>query len=141
MRTRTIAVAWIALVAVFAIGLSFLNVPRLYRLVAHGGQTIGRVTQKICENHNGVDYEYVVQGKLYRDGDIMVVDCRDLHVGQHVSVFFDRMDPKNSSLGNPVAELENEAISILMVCLVFPPLIIFGVIRFFRKGGRTRKHE
>jgi hypothetical protein len=117
------------LVVGFAVFLGSLNVPVIYKLLKHGGQTTARIVRTDCGNHSSGSYAYVVRGVPYLGGDVMSSDCEQLHKGQEITVYYDLTDPRVSIAEQPMASLENELMFIALVCLVFPPVIMIGVAR------------
>jgi hypothetical protein len=127
MRTMIkFAFAWVVLAALFAIGLGQLNVPTFLRLVQHGERTTATIVQPNCDSHANASYTFTVASTHYSGTDVMAVDCRSLHPGDTIQIYYDVADPTLNRAGDPKARLENELLTIAGMCLIFPPLIIAG---------------
>jgi hypothetical protein len=129
---RTIAIyliGWLAIAAVLATIIAPLNVPKLLELKRFGRETGARVVRLDCANHNTAFYTFDVAGHSYTGGDVMPVDCRSLHKGEKISIFYDQRGPQLSRASEPSGALSNELSSIFGVCLIFPPFIMLGLRR------------
>ncbi len=89
-----------------------------YRLATRGIPTIGQVIAKRPLEHGAALYSYTVGGVSYNGRDVFT-DFDRLNVGDGVQVFYDPMDPKNSSLVDPKELLRTDTISIIFGTLFF----------------------
>ena len=53
-----------------------------------------------------------------------MVDCRSLHPGDSIVVYYDKIEPGTNRAAEPRAGIINELIPIALACLIFPPAII-----------------
>jgi hypothetical protein len=123
---RRFLLLWLAGALLIAIGLGGMNMPRLYPLMRRGVKTCGTVTSFEPNKHRTVHYSFQAQEKSYSGtqsgGEEMVSfsNCNG-----HV-VYYLPEDPYVSCIGNPAPMFNNEAPSILLTMLTFPPVALLG---------------
>jgi hypothetical protein len=127
------AISWFALATILAIVLGRLNVPTFVRLAEHGEHATATIVQPDCGNHGRASYAFTVGSIRYSGIDVMH-DCRSLHPGDSITVYFDRNDPKISQTVEPRAGLVNELIPIALACFLLPPALIVSFIRWRLKN-------
>jgi hypothetical protein len=54
-------------------------------------------------------------------------NCASLKKGDVIDVYYDERDPSLNRAREPVTSLINELITIGIGCLLFPPLLLFGL--------------
>jgi hypothetical protein len=128
----SILIIWLVLGLVLGVGLAFLNVPTLIHITSHLSSTTGEIERTSCEQHNGIAYDFTVNSKLYFGGDSKD-RCKELVPGREITVYFNALDPKENTSGDPRAKLRNELMTIGLGVLVFPPLIILRLFVPWRK--------
>jgi hypothetical protein len=128
----SIVIIWLVSGLMLGVGLAFLKVPTLFHITSHQSSTTGEIERTFCEQHNGIAYDFTVNSKLYFGGDIKD-RCTELQPGQEITVYFNALDPKENTSGDPKAKLLNELMAIGLGVLVFPPLIIWRLFVPWRK--------
>jgi hypothetical protein len=129
------AIACAALAAIFAFGLAQINIPTFLRLTKHAQQANATIVRTDCNNHGHASYTFSVGSVVYAGGDTMT-NCSFLHPGDSVSIYYDVTDPIISRAKEPSAGLANEIITIVGICLIFPPAIIVAWIWNWRNKIR-----
>jgi hypothetical protein len=104
-----------------------MNLPTLLRLATRGQRATATVVQPTCDNHASASYAFTVGATRYTGSDVMH-DCRSLHPGDSITIYYDTTDPKVSRAIEPQAGIVNEVISIALACLIGPPILIVGFI-------------
>jgi hypothetical protein len=111
---------------VIGTALSRQNLRGYRRLAARGIPELGTATALEPLNHQFVDYSYQVGGRILSASGRAGFGNPDfccLHVGDRVSVSYLSDDPAHSCLGNPQLLLRNEAGSVFLAALLFPPIM------------------
>ncbi|MGB6538248.1 MAG: DUF3592 domain-containing protein [Xanthobacteraceae bacterium] len=133
--TLRFAIAWLLLAAILALILGSLNLQTLLRLAAHGDRATAIIVQPTCDNHASASYAFNVGATRYSSSDVMsMLDCRSLHPGDSITIYYDTTDPKVSRAIEPEAGIVNEVIPIALACLTAPPIFIAGFIALSRKN-------
>jgi len=134
MKARTkFIIGWLMMAAVILAILVPLTAPTFFRLAERGRRTTASIVKLDCGNHNSASYVFAVNSESYLSGDSMITDCRSLHIGDRIAIYYDADDPHLTSATEPISGLVNDFIFIGLSCLLFPPTII-GIVR-----RRTRK--
>jgi hypothetical protein len=129
------AIAWLALAAVLAFALGEINIPTYLRLVKHGERATATIIQPDCDNHARAFYTFTVGSTHYSNSDVMwTSDCRSLHPGDTILIYYDVTDPTISRAIEPRFGVENELIPIALACLIVPPVLIIVLVAGYRKN-------
>ena len=134
-KTKWLVIAWVALAAIFACALVPFNIPRILNILRHEASISGTVTAPDCSNHNSVHYSFDSGGKTFSGFFPVDGPCESLKAGSPITVYFSTMSPEKNEIREPVRDLRNEIIAIVLVCLTFPTIIVW---RLNRTWGRTR---
>src|ERR1700687_322893 len=137
-RLKWFGLAWALLAVGFASFLSPLNLPFFVRILRDEAKATGAVTRTRCDNHARVYYSFTVHRKAYQGEESMGDACRKSRPGDRIRVYFSDASPRLNVAVDPVSGLWNEIISILLVCLTFPPPTIWG---FKKLWDRYRSRE
>jgi hypothetical protein len=124
------AIGWLSLAAFFAILVGSLNVPTFLRLVRHGERATATIIQTDCKNHGQATYTFTVGTNRYSNTGNMgmvVANCGSLRPGDNIPIYYDATDPTVNRAAEPMAGLLNELIPIGLMCLIFPPAILFAL--------------
>jgi hypothetical protein len=141
MPALRFAIAWLVLAAILALILGSLNLPTLLRLAAHGERATAIIVQPTCDNHASASYAFNVGATRYMGSDVMwTLDCRSLHPGDSITIYYDTTDPRVSRAIEPQSGLVNEVIPIALTCLIAPPIFIAGFIAWSRKNRLKRSN-
>lgn len=134
VRVGIAIIIWCLLAYGFHYFLGNLNLPRFETLSKRGMETKGKVLEKFPNNHATVKYSFSIKGRDYVEtGHVGYGNPRfeNLSLGQVVTVFYDPLDPTNSTLGDPEKERQNESLTMNMVTFLMPTFVMFAL---FRKG-------
>lgn len=123
---------WLLLAAIILAVTVPLNVLGYLRLAFDGARTTATIIELDCDNHNSARYTLTIGSTRFERGDIMQTDCRAMHLGDRIQVYYYVSDPSFSRVMAPWPGLANEAIPIGLACLLFPPAIIGGFRRAIR---------
>src|SRR6266478_3342657 len=108
-----------------AFGITYLNVPKFYRLAKDGISVDGRVVAKEPLNHQTVHYSYLVATQTYYgagnagNGN---PPFDQLRIGDPVRVSFNPNNPSESYLGDPTSELNSLTRGAILIAL-FPTVV------------------
>lgn|GEM_PF-2911530 len=121
-------------VAVFFAFLYFGPGWRDYKIQSDPQQTVGKITQPRCEQHQEVEYAFSAGGKTYRANGMSVQDCQSYQPNQDVVVFYSRSDPTNSiNEKKPDEAFQEDLTPAILTAMLLPFVFLF----FF--GGRKRR--
>jgi hypothetical protein len=132
-----IGVLWLVLAGLFTAFLASINIPTLRHIASNEATVVGTVIRKDCPNHARVFYSFTVSGQPYHGSDSMGADCARLIEGQDIKIYYNSGHPDESTAFHPREALWNEIIPIGLVALVFPPIIVWRVMRAFSKAGKS----
>jgi hypothetical protein len=129
------AIAWLMLAAILVLILGRINLPTYFRLARHGERVTATIVQTDCNNHGRAFYTFQVGPTRYSDSDGMrMFDCRSLHPGDSIPVYYEITDPTISRAIEPWGGLVNELIPIALACLIVPPFMIASFFAWYRKN-------
>jgi len=136
------ALVWVACgFAIFFIGMKVFVTDSVARLSQNGHRSYGRVIGKQADDHERVDYEFVVDGTTYRGsgrGGRGNSSFDELSVGTTIIVTYDPIDPKVSFMGNPRNDLQRTEAVIRMVSVVGPGFPILTILLLYFVIVRVR---
>lgn len=121
-------------VTVFFAFLYFSPGWRDYKIQSDTQQTVGKIIQPRCEQHQEVEYAFTAEGKTYRANGMSVQDCQSYRPNQDVVVFYSRSDPINSITEKKPDEAFREDLTPAMLAAMLLPFVF---LFFF--GGRKRR--
>ena len=111
-----------------AFGITYLNVPKFYRLAKDGMSIEGWVVAKEPLNHQTVRYSYVI-GTQTNHGAGNAGNGNppfdQLNIGDPVRVSFNPNSPSESYLGDPTSELSSLTRGVILIAL-FPTVVVFA---------------
>jgi len=119
------------LAATIAAVIGRLNIPSLIKLVKHGAPITATIIRTTCDSHNSAAYTFTVGSARYSGGDNGIQDCRSLHPGDQITIYYDLTDPALNRASEPTAALRNEIISISLAAVLIPTFALGAVL--FRK--------
>jgi hypothetical protein len=106
---------------------------RDYKIRSDTQQTVGKITQRRCEQHQEVEYAFTAEGKTYRANGMAVQDCQSYQPNQDVVVFYSRSDPTNSiNERKPDEAFREDLTPVLLAAILLP----FVFLLFFGKRKR-----
>ena len=104
---------------------------RIERIRENHAKIVGSFTAKDCANHASRSYQFEVDGKIYhgRGNSAAGGNCDNVRIGAPIFVHYETGNPTNNLGSDPVSELWDHIIPMILVVLFFPPLLIW---RYFR---------
>jgi len=134
MKTKavlTTVLIWFALTIAFgAIGMVTLNWPEALALATHGIEVQGTVVSKDHENHNFIQYTYVVGEATYSglgSAGRGNPTFEQLKIGDRVKLYYDPDSPKESILGNAKEHAKSITTGLLFITIIGPLGSILGL--------------
>ena len=139
MRLLRFLGAYLALAAIFAAGMYQVSGFRNYAALAAQGVSSRAVIVGIdCANHGSYHYTFQAQGHWFTavatDGASKA--CAELKPSDEVAVTYLSTDPAVSTTGDVRWRRNNEALSCMLVVLLFPAAIL---LRFELRNRRLRR--
>ena len=121
---------WVGLISlVVAIG-AIRKWPK-YSLYKHWAIARGHVSQEQPQAHGSFYFIYVVDHKVYTSIGHPLPNLDRTRVGDPLTVYYDRRQPENCTLGQPDVDLVLSAAGIVAQCAVIP-LIVMIFLHHFR---------
>jgi hypothetical protein len=138
-KVITFLVGWVILAAIFAGILLPINTPRAWHIYSDAEEGVGIVTSAECSNHARVIYGFDVDSHHYTGGESMGARCTSIAPGHSLPIFYNKHNPSENEALPPAGVLWNEIITVVMVCLTFPPLMMWRATRWIsRRSGNKR---
>jgi hypothetical protein len=111
-------------------------------LRSNGVVTLARVTGTQPQNHNSVEYTYVVAGKRYEEGcfgDGPEGDASHLAVGQSIHIVYDAANPTRSCYCDVSALSRGASVASAVATAAYLTSVISVVITLMIRRRRVRK--
>ncbi len=122
------AIWFLSTITFAALGITYLHVPKFYRLAKDGMSIEGWVVAKEPLNHQTVRYSYVI-GTQTNHGAGNAGNGNppfdQLNIGDPVRVSFNPNSPSESYLGDPTSELSSLTRGVILIAL-FPTVVVFA---------------
>ena len=141
MRFLRFLGAYLTLAAIFAAGMYQVTGFRNYAaLTAHGVSSKGVIVGTACARHNSYRYTFQAQDHWFTASATGGVSksCPELKPGDEIAVTYLSADPAVSTTGDVKWRRNNEALSCMLVVLLFPAAIL---LRFGLRNRRLRSRE
>jgi Protein of unknown function (DUF3592) len=135
-RVLTYAALWVALAIAIGSLIGSINIGRYREIAKQGVKTNGTVLTVEPHNHQTVRYSYQVSEITHSGSGTVGVgnpDVDTLAPGDSIVVYYAANAPATSVLGDPRPRYENELVSVALAALLFPSLVVGGLILKLRR--------
>lgn len=119
----------------FGVGSLVFNQNSLQQFTDKGIPIYGKVIATEPENHQLIQYEYVIAGNQYTGAGNAGrgnPNFDQIQIGQQVVVFYDPKSPENSILGYPQLYSRSNYFGVLFSAILFPVFPIITIYALYR---------
>jgi hypothetical protein len=119
------ALSWIALTAAFGWAFS-TQLAMLFDISRNAAQSNGTITRTDCDNHphRTFTYTFFAGGREYSGWGYAGCDCRSLHLGDPITVYYSSISPENNITQDPNRRLSVELWLDPLLSVLCPSLFI-----------------
>jgi hypothetical protein len=128
---RTFLRMWLLLAVLILAGALYLLFPVIstrISILSNQQTAIARITSADCANGGAFSYSFTIKDIVQHGASsTRPMYCRDMKIGQEITVYYDADRPERSVLARPLPDLLGYLVAFAAICLLCPPILIWRI--------------
>jgi hypothetical protein len=128
MKLRNYAVAYIVSAIAIMLFVGSINIPKYIALEREGRIGVAAVLSTDCGNHTRITYGFTINGERIVSSSVSPSKCENIHVNDHLRVWYVPNNPRINALSDPDINLRMELFMTMAATILLPLILLLGIL-------------